>query len=182
MVNNLIRLLIRCLLFGLGMIFLALSGVLFLSAKQIHKNRLVLADMQDRVAAVEKFESKSNRLPTREEFPGLLTDLPVRNHAYNYEFASSSNDCPFNVPGGWPQTSGWAIYFWRGEWEEFYTSWNKHYTLTEQSTWWGFCGPLLFCPVAAVCFIAASFLPVLRKRRAGIKNASPPVVHPPTAD
>lgn len=181
MFSKRIRILIRCLLLGIGMIFLGLSGILVLSAKQIHKNKLELADMKDRVAAVEKFEFKNNRLPTKDEFPSLLIGLPVR-YAEVYEIASTSRDCPFEVAGGWPNTPGWVIYFWRGEWYDYYTSWNKHYTLAEQATWWGFCGPMLFCPVAAVLFIGLGFLPVLRQKLPGVRGASSLVVHPPTVD
>jgi hypothetical protein len=77
-VPQLIRILIRCLLFGIGMIFLGLSGFVLLSAKQVHKNQLEFADMKDRVAAVEKFESKNNRPPSKEELPSVLAGLPVR--------------------------------------------------------------------------------------------------------
>jgi hypothetical protein len=163
-VPQLIRILIRCLLFGIGMIFLGLSGFVLLSAKQVHKNQLEFADMKDRVAAVEKFESKNNRPPSKEELPSVLAGLPVRYSETQYKFASTPDYCPIKVPGGWPNTSGWILYFWRGEWYEYYTSWNKHYTLAEQATWWGFCGPMLFCPVAAVLFIGLSFLPVLKRR------------------
>jgi hypothetical protein len=73
-----LRILMRCLLLALGMIFLGLSVLLLLSGQQIRKNRLELADMQDRVAAVEKFELKNNRPPSKEEFQSVIAGLPVR--------------------------------------------------------------------------------------------------------
>jgi len=178
-----LRILIRCLLVTFGLIFLGLSGLVLLSGKQINKNRLELADMQDRVTAVEKFELKNYRAPTKEELHGLFTGLPVRHIANDeYDLASTPRDCPFEVPGGWPDTPGWVIYFWRGEWYEYYSSWNKHYTLTEQASWWGFCGPMLFCPLAAAIFIGTSFLPAVRRKRPAVKNAPHPVVQLPTSD
>jgi len=165
MAGNFLRILIRCLLLALGIIFLGLSGVVLLSGEQIHKNQLELADMNDRVGAVEKFEIKNNRPPTKEELPNVLAGLPVRYFANGYELAATPEDCPITIPGGWPKTPGWVLYFWRGEWYEYYTSWNKHYTLAEDATWWGFCGPMLFCPVAAALFVGLSFLPVLKRRK-----------------
>jgi hypothetical protein len=159
-----LRILMRCLLLALGMIFLGLSVLLLLSGQQIRKNRLELADMQDRVAAVEKFELKNNRPPSKEEFQSVIAGLPVR-YSVNYKFAPTPADCQITVPGGWPKTTGWVIYYWRGEWYEYYTSWDKHYTLAQEATWWGFCGQVLFSPVVAGMFIGLSFLPSFRRKK-----------------
>jgi hypothetical protein len=172
-IKRMLRLIVRIFLIVFGMIFLGLSSLVLLSGKQINKNRLELADMRDRVAVVEKFELKNNRPPSKKEFQDLLVGLPVRYFAETYEFASTEAECPVNAPGGWPKTPGWTIYFWRGEWYEYYTSWNKHYTLEEQSTWWRFCGPFLFCPIAAALLLGSSFLPVFRPTRARANNAHP---------
>ena len=165
MIRDLIRNLTRWLLLGIGIIFLGLSSLmLLLSSKQIHKNQLQFADMQDLVAAVEKFELKNNRVPTKHEFTNLLVGLPIR-YPEAYEFASSPEECHVQIAGGWPKAPGWVIYYWRGEWYEYYSSWNKQNTLAEQATWWGFCGPLLFCPLVAGLFIGCSFLPVLKRKK-----------------
>jgi len=165
------------------MIFLILTFLVLLSAKQINKNRLQLAEMQECVGKVEAFRSQNHRLPTKEEFHGILAGLARHNVSLGeFELSSTPQDCPIQVPGGWPNASGWVMYYWRGEWYEYYTSWNNRYTLTEQASWWGFCGPMLFSPLAAVLFIGSSFLPALRRKKARTENPSPLVVQLPTSD
>jgi hypothetical protein len=177
-----LRAFIRFLLLTLGTIILIISGLmLLLSRKQIHKNRLELADMRDRVAAVEKFELKNNRLPAKDEFQALLAALPSRYGKHAYEIASSDN-CPIIVSGDSPKTPGWVIFFWRGEWFEYYCSWNKYYTLTEQASWWGFCGIILFMPLVGCVLIAGSFIPALNRKTDRAENPFPPVVLHPTAN
>jgi hypothetical protein len=178
-----VRTFIRFLLLTLGIFILIISGLmLLLSSKQIHKNRLELAAMRDRVAAVEKFELKNNRPPAKDEFQGLLAVLPSRYGRHPYEIASTSDDCPIKVSGDWPKTSGWVLYFWRGEWYEYYCSWNKYHTLTGQASWWGFCGIILFMPLVGCVLIAGSFIPALNRKIDRAKNTSPSVVHHPTFD
>jgi hypothetical protein len=150
----------RNLLFSLGILFSGLSlVVLFLSAPQISKNRLDLLDMRACIEAVKGFQKERHRLPGGEEFRILSASLPSRNE---YWLATTPEECAIQMPGGW-KAGGWAMWYWRGEWNEYYSSWNDFYSLTDQASWWGFCGFLLFLPILALLFLAAAFIPFLRR-------------------
>ena len=153
--------------YSIILISIALGGLscllLLMSWKQINKNQKVLADMKDRVVAIRGFQKDHERLPTKNELEGISRSLPVRYTAYDYELQTSSNGM-LSITN-WPQSGGWALSFWRGEWTEYYTSWNEEYSLTQQASWWGFCGPLLFCPVVAVLLFFTSRLRVLQSKK-----------------
>ena len=162
-----LRTAIRYLFLSIAIVFSGISLlVLLVSGKQISQNRLELADMQDRVEAVKKFQKEQGHLPTDDELRVLPSCLPIRHFGNEYRVASNSRDCAIKIPEEWPKSGGWVMWFWRGEWHEYYSSWNNHYTLAEQASWWGFCGVLLFLPVVAISFFAAYFSPFLRKKRA----------------
>jgi hypothetical protein len=112
------------------------------SGKQIAKNRLVLADMQDRVSAIEGFQSREGRLPTAGELASMSQTLPVRYLQYDYELQTRpGGGIDSDYPQGWPASGGWILSFWRGEWTEYYSSWDRHYTLADQLSWWAFSWP-----------------------------------------
>ena len=160
------RTILRYLCFATAIgVFVLSFFALLLSSKQISKNRLELADMQDRVEAVKKYYREKGHLPNNDAFQALSDALPVRYMRSPYHFASSERDSEVAVSTQWP-TNGWVISYWRGEWHEYYTSWNEYYTLTEQSTWWGFCGIVLFSPLIAGLLFVCCFTPVLKKRHA----------------
>jgi hypothetical protein len=94
------------------------------------------------VRSVREFKAKAGRLPTNEDLYQLS--------GYYFGQPPPSPGAPeLHVPPG-----GWIIWYWRGEWPEYYTSWDDHYSLEEGLSLWGFCRPLTFMPVAAVlCFV-----------------------------
>ena len=133
--------------------------------KQVAKNRRTLADMQERIAAIEAFQSKEARLPSDEELARIDQGLPVRDSRFNYWLDTT----PYRVaqpgyPQGWPASGGWVLRLWRGEWEEYYSSWDRHYTLGDQLSWWAFSWPgFIGFAIAGVLFLL-SRLPLLRSR------------------
>lgn len=152
----------RYILLLLAIVFSGLSCLLLLSAKQISKNRLELADMRDRVGAVRRFQTEQGRLPNDKEFRTLCTSLPVRYFSFQYYIASKPEDCTIQIPEGW-KSGGWVMWYWRGEWFEHYSSWDDYYTLAEQASWWGFCGIMVFFPFIALLSFALWFATALKR-------------------
>ena len=134
-----------------------------MSWKQINKNQKILADMKDRVVAIRGFQKDRERLPTKNELKSISSSLPLRYTTYDYELQTSSKGMLSRT--NWPQSGGWALSFWREEWTEYYTSWNEEYSLTQKASWWGFCGPLLVCPVVGALLFFTSRLPALRSMK-----------------
>jgi hypothetical protein len=155
---------IRIILMVLTVLFGLVSLFIPLSSSQVAKNKNLLADMQDCVRAIKEFEKKFGRLPTEEELGKIEDSLP-RSYSlrYGFRFGVPPSQRDMSYPKARPESEGWMIWYWRGEWSEYYSSWDDHYSLEEQASWWGFCGPLLFAPVIAVGFFALRSLRVLRK-------------------
>jgi hypothetical protein len=135
------------------------------SRRQIAKNRSILADMQDRVAAIEEFERKEARLPSETELSEISERLPTRYFRYDYQLDTRSGGAiDAGYPTGWPVSGGWVLWFWRGEWAEYYSSWDRHYTLSEQLSWWAFSWPSVSALAAAVALVLLNQLRVFRAR------------------
>ena len=147
-----------CLLTAaLSLIVLATGG------KQVAKNRLVLADMQDRVTAIEAFQSREARLPSAGELASISQTLPVRYFQYDYQLdTTAGGGVDSGYPQGWPASGGWVLWFWRGEWAEYYSSWDRHYTLGDQLSWWAFSWPGILGFAIAAGLLLLSRLPLLR--------------------
>ena len=156
---------IRIILLVLAVIFGLVSLLIPLSSSQVSKNKKLLADMQDCVREVREFEKKFGSLPTEEELGKIEDSLPRRySLRYGFRFGAPPSQPGMIYPKAKPESEGWMIWYWRGEWSEYYSSWDDHYSLEEQASWWGFCGPLLFAPVISAGFLALRSLRVLRKQ------------------
>ena len=145
-----LKLLARSILLALAIIFGFISALIPFTGGQIQKNRLLLADMRDRVDAVREFHTRNLRLPTQREFTPLSASLPARSHLYDYQInqSGSSND-PF-APRESPYAGGWTLSIWRGEWNDFYSSWDNRYTLSDRLSYRAFWGWLLWSPLLAI--------------------------------
>ena len=155
---------IRVLLLVLAVFFGLVSLLIPLSSSQVAKNKKLLADMQDCVRAIKDFEKKSGWLPTQEELGKIEDSLPRRySLRYGFRFGAPPSQPDMSYPKDRPLSEGWMIWYWRGEWSEYYSSWDDHYSLDEQASWRGFCGPLLFAPLVAAAFLALRMIPALRK-------------------
>ena len=125
---------------------------------------MLLADMRDVVAAIKSFQQRSGRLPTDAELSKIEDALP-RRYPLKYDFCFGA---PPSQPGeNYPseaKNGGWMIWYWRGEWSEFYSSWDDHYSLEDQADFWRFCGPLIWAPPTAAAFFVLGFIPRLRRK------------------
>lgn len=124
------------------------------------KNLLVLADMKDRVQAVRDFQRQNARFPDKEELAHLSRALPVRYHLYDYYLSFSPLSGDREYPKGWPSAGGWVLCFWRGEWSEYYSSWDDRYSLSVQLTAWDDYG---FALSVSIVLFLLSRMPFLRK-------------------
>ncbi len=141
------KIILRLLFLALACLCGLLSLLVALSAKQIEKNKMILADMRDCVRAIQEFDKKSGRLPTDSELKVIAESVPQRYlSGHSYYFSTPP------VHTGGENKKGWMIEVWRSEWAETYTSWNNHFSVEEGASWWGFCGPLLFTPIGAMGF------------------------------
>src|SRR5262245_43036459 len=128
---------IRLLLLALAILFCFISLLIPLSAPQIAKNKMELADMQDCVHAIKDFEKKSGRLPTDEELGKIQDSIPRRYHLrYGFKIGAPPSQAAIKLPTPSAASTGWMIWYWRGEWAEWYTSSDDHYSLLEQASWW----------------------------------------------
>lgn len=157
-VSNAIRKILRAaLLLSAAFGTLVSLGLSATGYRQVEKNKLVFADFKDRVSAVRVFIRDVGRLPGESELAEITAALPVREFKYKYELADSPEKMVhINKLGNWPK-GGWALYFWRGEWHEWYSSWNDHYYMEDQLSLWGFAGPFIIgaAVFSALCFFAA---------------------------
>ena len=128
------------------------------------KNFIVLADMKERVEAVREFQRQKARLPTDEELAALSSALPVRLHRYEYHIEASKGSSDPDYPQNWPATGGWVLSFWRGEWWEYYSSWDDRYTLSKQLTAWDGYGFPLAVAIGLVLVSRVGFLQDRKKQ------------------
>jgi len=148
----------------------AISGLLSLmvlgTAQQISKNRGELADMKDRVQAIQDFHNRNSRFPSHEELKQLSDSLRTRWYRKEYYLdISPRENTRTGYPSNWPATGGWVLSFWRGEWDEYYSSWDDHYTLADKLSWWYYNGPLMFSPLLFLLFLGSSYALKERQRR-----------------
>ena len=132
------RFIVRSAFVLAGASLVLISSLLFLGTfTQNEKDQAVFADMKDRVAAVRTFTAREGRLPNDIEFSSLIASLPVRYYRYDYKLSDSPEKTSLAIEGlGKESKGGWVLYFWRGEWHEWYSSWNDHYSLANRSTLW----------------------------------------------
>jgi type II secretory pathway pseudopilin PulG len=146
----LIKRVVRYLLIALAVLLCLISLIIPLGSMQVSKNSRELSDMKECVQAVEHFNRENGRLPTSKELEQLSAGLSSTHRTHQYEITTSSWDFSEISNTIWSSSGGWAIYYWRGEWYEYYTSWNNLYSLSKNASLWGFFGPTLFLPVIAV--------------------------------
>jgi hypothetical protein len=162
-ISNSVRILIRAVFIVVGVFCVSVSALLFLAgSKQVAKNKAVFADMKDCVSAVQAFAIKEGRLPDHNEFTNIIATLPIRYHRYNYELSDSPEKARIQIEGlkSWPK-GGWVLYFWRGEWHEWYSSWNGRYSMANQLTIWNFGGPII---IGAALLGLGCFFAIQHKR------------------
>ncbi len=131
--------------------------ILVAGISDTYNNRNITAALLDRAEAVKQFVARAHRLPDNKELNALFEGLPShRAPGYQYTLNISLPDSPL-PPNGVSDTSQWTLSLWRGEWNEYYCSWNGYISLTTQTAnIWKVCGPCIPAPFAAVgCFYAA---------------------------
>jgi hypothetical protein len=166
------RRLLRVGVLGLAVVFALLALPIPHSASQVRKNRTLLADMQDAVNAIKQFQRDSGRLPNAEELTEIEKRLPRRySLPYAFHFGAPPAGPEEHLPSE-ARNGGWILWYWRGEWAEWYTSWDDHYSLAEQTSLWRFCGPLIAAPFGAVLFLALGSLPYFRRKPAEPSKAN----------
>ncbi len=154
---------LRVIFFIIAAVFAFLSLMIPGAFSQVQKNKMLLADMKDVVTAINSFKEKVGRLPTDDELSKIEDSLP-RRYSLRYDFNFGP---PPSQPGeDYPEKAlngGWIIWYWRGEWSEFYSSWDNHYSLEDQVSPSSFYGPFIWAPVASVIFLGLAFLPALKR-------------------
>ncbi|RLS39288.1 MAG: hypothetical protein DWH81_08735 [Planctomycetota bacterium] len=151
---------LRVLLLLIGWTGLVFTAIwVFVGTHQSFKNLRINRDFKAAVSCVQDFRSVTGKLPTDIELAMLTAKLPVREHRFNYEVNSTLSLVP-QPAGGELNNTVWTLSFWRGEWAEYYLSWNGYNSLDWQSSWLLFCGlqslPTLFLSWA--CLAGARWL------------------------
>jgi hypothetical protein len=103
---------------------------------QISKNMAELANMRDVVKAICVFQENNNRLPDNNELSKLSHSLPgYSGCTINYDIQTMPEAIDGQQIANWPASNAWMITYWKGEWNERYTSWNNKYSLEDKLTW-----------------------------------------------
>lgn len=147
--------------------------------------RFVSERLQPRIDYVQNFINQNNRIPSQNEY----IDFMLKSEPYK-EIDPNSTNVDYWRQHGSPEfitdskqlssnselrdrgitempPSGWVIRLWRGEWSEFYTSWDNRY-YTNNYTWkWGiqqaiYCLVIGFLPLGAYLVILS-----IRNKRSG---------------
>ena len=155
-----------------------------LPPKQIEKDKRFIEDkIKPRVAFVDSFKKLNGRLPSQHEFKiwqhsflyhdcqtKPFTDSLIReidSCEMDGEYIRSENDIPDELkplPKNIDWSKNYALYIWRGEWSEYYTSWNNHY-LGNNSSWAGsVVGLVEMLFVGVLPFLVTSIIRKYRKR------------------
>lgn len=134
--------------------FTALMIMVFLG--QLTKNRKIYCDFNDRIQAVYEFRIRAGRLPTESELDQLSAMLPIRHSGFDYEINTTLAEVPQPMPGNL-NGDNWTLSFWRGEWSEYYLTWNGVNTLEWQSSFFRMSTTFVFPPLIASigCFLGA---------------------------
>lgn len=137
------------------LLFATMNAVHFGGAEEnAAKNRELIAEFRPKVDLVEKFLAYENRLPTYAELNGC--GPKPYDMCGSYSVSDIRPDDPdFKFPD-WPAGSkNYVISYWRGEWNEYYDSASKSYSMeradqaSEWRTGWEYealvaCGFLVF--------------------------------------
>lgn len=143
-----------------GLVFTAIW--VFVGTHQSFKNLRINRDFKAAVSRVQDFRSEKGRLPTDLEMAAITAKLPVRGHQFDYELNITHSLIPL-PPGSVLNDEVWTLSFWRGEWREYYLSWNGYNSLDWQSSWFMFCG-LQSLPTLLLSWLCLSGAKWLRRR------------------
>jgi hypothetical protein len=166
---------LRIALFVLAAACGLISLMIPASFSQVRKNKMLLADIRDIVVAIKTFNLANGRLPTDDELSKIEDSVPRRySLKYNFRFGAPPAQAGEHYPTE-EKARGWMIWYWRGEWSEFYSSWDDHYSIETQTNVWAFCKPVLWAPPATLMFIGLAVYPWNRKKNSpadtvGIEN------------
>ena len=153
----------RLTLFALAGLCGLISLLILASVNQVNKNEMLLTDVRSIVAAIYAFKQTNDRLPTVSELSTLEDSVPRRYPLkYNFKFGVPPSQPGENYPTQL-KAGEWIIWYWRGEWSEYYSSWDNHYSLEEQTDLWNFCKPILWAPFATIALIGLGIYPWKRK-------------------
>jgi hypothetical protein len=128
-------------------VWLYLAGLHLLEVpNQIAKDRaFVENEMMPLVEFIKSFKLKKSRLPTSEEFNKWTRDAMPEARGITYIRSLANvlgNDK--NKFEGVDWTNNFAVGIWRGEWEEYYFSWNDKYDVNTY-TWKDGATDTVFC-------------------------------------
>jgi hypothetical protein len=146
------RYLITTYAFMLGL----LSVLVIATIMQFANNYGELVSMKNCVRAVREFEKHNTRLPTNEELTRISKTLPDWGYRVECNIQTSRNAYDDRSPANWPKSGGWVLSYWRGSWNEYYSSWDDHYTLADAMSFKYYWGPFRFAPLLCVLLLAIS--------------------------
>lgn len=152
----------RYLITTCALILGLLSILVIATVMQFAKNYVELASMKNCVRAVREFEKHYTRLPTNEELTQISKTLPDLGYRVECNIQTSRNAYDDRSPTNWPKSGGWVLLYWRGSWNEYYSSWDDHYTLADAMSFKYYWGPFRFAPLLCVLLLAISY--ALRER------------------
>jgi hypothetical protein len=125
---------------AIAIVIAVFSVMVFVMGRtQTARNRMLLADMRDRVDAVRAFQSKEGRLPSESEVASISRELPWRSDDYPYYIYTAPDqfrDSRFQSEP--PASGGWVLAFWRGESHAYYCSWDDYYNLSDELSVWSY--------------------------------------------
>jgi hypothetical protein len=138
---------------------LSLCYACFIGSSAV-KNRHVLDGMREQVQGIQEFERIHGRLPTNGPGGGPNVHKGGRSSLY-YLFTRPGQFSDERFRGKWPAHGGWVLGLWRGEWFEYYTSWNDHYTVADAVSVWG----ILDFWLALAAFAVTATIPFRQRMR-----------------
>lgn len=128
--------------------FLGLLSIMIVATVfQFANNYLELKSMRNCARAVRDFEKSNARLPTYEEMSQINQALPDYGYKVDCNIVTERNENDDRAPKNWPKSGGWVLSHWRGSWNEYYSSWDDHYTLADTLSFEYYWGPLCFAPL-----------------------------------
>ena len=97
----------------------------------IENSRKINQSFEEAISFVTDYENQNQRLPTQAEFQEWSSSFPRRPYSPN-DMEIILNEFPKEVTKrfGAPSKNGFALSLWRGEWSEYYVSWQNKTTLT----------------------------------------------------
>ncbi len=150
-------------------VYLILGAFLWFISKDImeyslHKSKGIEKIFQYTAKKIEKFRLEKNLYPTAKEFEEWKDEL-AEFGLYGEILKYYSHDYPSEAISefGQPKDNGFVLAVWRGEWFEYYASWNSRSTLPKSladyyatgNRWGDF---ILFISIGLVLFAGSFYL------------------------